>query len=219
MSADVRPATMPPQVQSWKLIAILGGAGAFAGFLIVLAYIWTLPAILEHRAGALRGAIEEVLRQPAGADTLFLVNGALATTMPAGAKPEAVERVYRGRDAESRTVGYAVVASEAGFADQIVVMFGWNPANGQLLGIRILSSKETPGLGDKIERASFTGQFPGATTPLTGVKDQAAKSGKTGAIVMITGATISSRTIIREINNAVARWQPLIVAFEAREGR
>ena len=218
MSADVRPVEMPTQVQSWKLIAILGGAGAFAGLLIVLAYMWTLPAILAHRADVLRAAIEEVLRGPAGADTLFLVNGALATTAPAGVKPETVERIYRGHDAAGRTTGYALVASEAGFADQIVLMFGWSPVDRKVLGIRVLSSKETPGLGDKIEKPAFTGQFTDAVTPLLGVKDQASKAGNASAIVMITGATISSRTIIREMNNAVTRWQPLIAAYERGEG-
>ena len=36
-------------------------------------------------------------------------------------------------------------------------------------------------------------------------------------VVMITGATVSSRAVIRTINTAVARWQPLMDAD--REGR
>jgi Na+-translocating ferredoxin:NAD+ oxidoreductase RnfG subunit len=32
-------------------------------------------------------------------------------------------------------------------------------------------------------------------------------------VEMITGATISSRAVIRIINNAVARWQPLMDAY------
>jgi Na+-translocating ferredoxin:NAD+ oxidoreductase RnfG subunit len=31
--------------------------------------------------------------------------------------------------------------------------------------------------------------------------------------VMITGATISSRAVIRIIDNAIARWQPLMDAY------
>jgi Na+-translocating ferredoxin:NAD+ oxidoreductase RnfG subunit len=55
--------------------------------------------------------------------------------------------------------------------------------------------------------------------PLKGVKSAADKGSDKSAIVMITGATISSRTVIREINNAVARWKPLIADFESREGK
>jgi Na+-translocating ferredoxin:NAD+ oxidoreductase RnfG subunit len=32
---------------------------------------------------------------------------------------------------------------------------------------------------------------------------------------MITGATISSRTVIAAINKGVARWQPLIAAYRS----
>jgi len=209
---------MPAEVPAWRLLATLAFAGAAAGLLIVLAYIWTRPPIERHRANALRAAIEEVLRSPARADTLYMVNGAIATQPPEDAKPGSVERIYRGYDNEGRLAGYALVATQAGFADNIVVMFGWSFASGELLGIRVLSSKETPGLGDKIEKAPFTGQFPGALVPLRGVKDAASKGGgdDRDAIIMVTGATISSRTVIKGINNAMERWKPLIADFESR---
>lgn len=221
MTADVRSAVPLPsrvEVPPWRLLATLGGAGALAGLLIVLAYNWTRPAIEAHRAEVLRAALEEVLRAPARADTIFLVGSALSERAPSAGKPGAVERIYRGVDASGRNTGYAIVASEAGFADQVTLMFGLDIASGEVLGIRVLSSKETPGLGDRIERPSFTAQFARALAPLRGVKDTAAKGSDRGAIVMITGATISSRTVIREINNAVARWSPLIRDFESRPG-
>lgn len=209
---------IPPGIPAWRLVATLGGAGALAGLLIVLAYTWTRPPIEAHRASVLRSAIEEVLQGPARADTLFLVGDALTRDRPSAATPETIERIYRGFDQAGRPVGYAMVASEAGFADQIVVMFGWNATTGELLGIRVLSSKETPGLGDKIERPGFTDQFRNAPAPLRGVKDANARGVDRSAIVMITGATISSRTVIREINNAVDHWKPLIVAYESGAG-
>jgi hypothetical protein len=33
-------------------------------------------------------------------------------------------------------------------------------------------------------------------------------------VAMITGATVSSRAVIRIINDAVARWQPLMDAYQ-----
>jgi electron transport complex protein RnfG len=207
------PVLEQPQVPSWRLLATLGGAGALAGLLIVLAYGWTLPRIEAHRAGVLRGAIEEVLRQPERADTLFLYQGALTATLPAGVSGAKLERVYRGyRGGEA--IGYALTASEPGFADQIGVIFGYDADARELLGMKVLSSKETPGLGDKIEKPAFTGQFAKRVMPLVGVKAAPPASDRS-AIVMITGATISSRTIIKEINASVARWQPLLVAYQS----
>lgn len=210
-SSTPLPVMEPAQVPSWRLLATLGGAGALAGLLIVLAYSWTLPSIEAHRAEVLHSAIAEVLQQPARADTLFLYDGALVATLPAGVSSKRLERVYRGYAADGHSVGYAITTSEAGFADQIGLIFGYDAVAKKLLGMKILSSKETPGLGDKIEKPGFMGQFAGRVAPLLGVKG-AAPAGNASAVVMVTGATISSRTVIREINTAVARWQPLLDA-------
>jgi Na+-translocating ferredoxin:NAD+ oxidoreductase subunit G len=195
---------------SWRLLLVLGGAGALAGLLLVLAWQWTTPSITAHRARVEQAAIAEVLKMPATTDTLFLVDGRLSRT-PSG-DPARLERLVEGFDARGTRVGVAVVAGEPGFADVVSVMIGFDPASGELLGMKILGHKETPGLGDKIEKdATFFGQFAGARAPLRGVK--ARSDDDKSQIVTITGATISARTVIRIINNAVARWQPLVAAY------
>lgn len=207
------PVLETPEVPSWRLLVTLGGAGALAGLLIVLVYAWTRPPIEAHRAAVLRDAIEEVLHAPARADTLFLQNGALVA-VPSGTGRDKLERVFLGYDSTGHETGYAIVASEPGFQDQVELIFGYNPATHEILGMKILESKETPGLGDRIERPAFGAQFAGRIAPVTGVKGSAPPNDRS-AVVMITGATISSRTVIREINHAVARWQPLIEAYQA----
>ena len=65
----------------------------------------------------------------------------------------------------------------------------------------VLTSNETPGLGAKITYDStFIGEFDGVGTPLSGVKKDRAK-GQHDEVVMITGATISSRAVIKIIND------------------
>jgi electron transport complex protein RnfG len=207
------PAMERTPVPSWKLLATLGGAGAMAGLLIVLSYAWAAPQIEATKAAVLREAIEEVLRTPARSDTLWLHEGALVPARPVVDNPETVERVFRGFDRDGKPLGYAITASQPGFADRIEVIFGYDPATREVLGMKVLGHKETPGLGDKIVKQSFTQQFAGRVAPLAGVKGEA-PTGDRSAVVMITGATISSRTIIREINEAVARWQPLIETYQ-----
>ncbi|MBK8646030.1 MAG: FMN-binding protein [Gemmatimonadetes bacterium] len=196
---------------SWRLLATLGGSGALAGLLLVLAWQWTTPSITAHRAQVEQAAVAEVLKAPARMDTLYVVDGKLTRT-PVG-DPAKLERLVEGFDAQGKRSGVAGRAGEPGFADVVSVMIGFDPADGSLLGMKILGQKETPGLGDKIEKDSaFVGQFTGAKAPLTGVK---ARSGDNKSqVVTITGATISSRTVIRIINNAVARWQPMLAAYD-----
>ena len=188
-SPDAAPPSQPPaaaQTPAWRLLATLGFAGALAGLLIVLAYGWAQPRIEAHQAAVLRLAVQEVLRQPARYDALFVHDGRIAATLPAGVDSAGVERVYLGYDAATR----------------------------RLLGMKVLESKETPGLGDRIEKDSaFVSAFRGVATPLLGVKSGAGRS-EENEVDMITGATISSRTLIDAINAALARLGPLLEAYE-----
>ncbi len=202
----------PARVAPGRLLATLGGAGAAAGALIVFVFTVTAPAIEAHRARRLDEAVTEVLKGPARYDTLYVVDGALRAEPPAGAAPAGSERVFRGHTADGTRIGYAIASQAPGFADVIRVIFGYDPASGQVLGMKVLESKETPGLGDKIEKdTAFTGQFDGAASPLIGVKPGAGK-GAPGEVDMITGATISARTVIRIINDALDRLGPALAA-------
>lgn len=196
-----------PQVSAVRLIATLGGAGALAGLLLVFVYQATQPRIQAYKAKMLRLAIQEVLHDPARYDTLYLVDGKLT---PDGSGPD---RVYLGYDEAGKPVGFAIAAGEPGFQDVVRLIFGYDPATRRMLGMHVLESKETPGLGDKIEKdTGFVDQFEGRLTPLQGIKGGAGK-GADGEVDMITGATISSRAVIRIINNAIAKWQPYLEAY------
>jgi len=211
-ATGVTAAPQAPRVSAARLVVTLGGSGALAGALIVIAYILTLPAIEAHRAARLNAAITEVLRGPARYDTLYVVGGALRRDPPAGADPKTLEKIYLGHAADGSPVGYAVVAQEPGFADVVRVIFGYDPATKKLLGMKVIESKETPGLGDLIEKKKeFVSQFVGRTTPLKGVKAGAGK-GDPSEVDLITGATISSRIVVRIINNALARYGPALEA-------
>lgn len=214
------PSVMPeatPPVSSWTMLMTLGGSGAVVGLAIVLIYIWTLPSIERYKAGILRGAVAEVLKEPARCDTLFLANGALVATRPAGDPDAPVEKVFVGYNAAGAPIGYAIAATEVGFSDPIEMIFGYEPKTHALLGLKILVSKETPGIADKIETPFFLEQFKRLVAPLTGVKAIAASN--PGDVVMISGATISSRAVIRGITKAIDRWQPLLDAYAAQHGR
>ncbi len=202
----------PPVVKSSSLLTVLGVGGGIAGLLLVVAYGLTLPAIEANRARALDLAVKEVLKAPARYDTLYVVDRALTKTPPSGTDPKTLQRVYLGYDADGRRVGYAVVAGEAGFQDVITLIFGYDAGTKKLLAMKVLESKETPGLGDKIDKdQAFVGQFGGVQPPLTGVKQ--GKRSRPGDVDMITGATISSRAVIRIINNALGRLRPALEAY------
>jgi len=202
-------------VPSWQLLLTLTVAGAIAGLAVVTLYDWTRPRVEAHKAAVLREAIAEVLHAPARADTLWLSNGKLSITRPTGDDAKKAQRVYLGYDAADKPTGYALQVVEPGFADPITLLIGYNASRRELLGMKVLESKETPGIADKIVLPSFTTQFRGRVSPLTGIKrDESAKmASDRSAVVMITGATISSRAVVRGINRTIAHWQPYLDAY------
>jgi Na+-translocating ferredoxin:NAD+ oxidoreductase subunit G len=197
-------------VQSGRLIMTLGVAGALAGLLIVGVHQWTQPRILAHQARAIALAVDEVLQGPERTETLFLWDGALTAAPPAGVDTVPLDRVWAGYDASGQRVGFAMIGAEAGFQDIIKVMFGYDADAGRVLGMRILESKETPGLGDKIFKDEvFVSQFRTAQLPMVPTKPGTG-TGDPRQVDTITGATISARTVIEIINNRVERMQPLL---------
>lgn len=208
----------PPSTASARLVATLAGAGAVAGLLIVLVFQWAQPRIAAHQASVLGAAVTEVLGAPARTERLWITGGRLAATLPAGADTARVERVWIGYDENGTPAGFAVLGAEPGFADVITLIFGYDPAAGRVLGMKVLDNKETPGLGDRIVRdTAFVAGFRGASAPLAGVAADAGK-GAENEVDMITGATISSRTVIGIINHRIERVGPLLRAY-TREAR
>ncbi len=99
---------------------------------------------------------------------------------------------------EEQWVGTAFTSSAKGFGGKIVLMLGLSPDN-NLVKVKVLQHKETPGLGAKIEREAFISQCVGKS--LKSGKLKVTKDG--GDIDAITGATISSRAVCDAVNNGL----------------
>jgi len=203
------PAEKP--VSTFRLVATLAVAGALAGLLIVLVNQHTKPLIDAYKAEQLQKAVYEVTPGTEHYDTYYLVDDALSMTLPEGAKEAEYKRIYVAYDAENQLNGVAMSRGESGFQDVIMIIFGYDPNTAKLMGMKVLDSKETPGLGDKIFKdMDYVGQFfAGPDTPLIPTKPGAGK-GLPGEIDTITGATISSKKLIEIINHALEEWKPYI---------
>mgnify|MGYP001817519862 CR=1 FL=1 len=207
----------PPQepaehgVSTFRLVATLAVAGILAGILIAFVNQHTKPIIDAYRAEQLQLAVYEVLPAAARYNTYYLVDGGLSADLPAGAKESEYKRVYAGYNEADEPVGVALSRGESGFQDVIMVIFGYDPVEKTLSGMKVLESKETPGLGDKIfkDQPWVDQFFAGPATPLIPVKPGSGK-GTPGEIDTITGATISSKAVMAIINNAIAEWRPVL---------
>ena len=122
--------------------------------------------------------------------------------------------VYRVTGEGSKLLGWAVPAETMGFGDKIQMIIGISPDGQKLLGMVVLESRETPGLGDHITDARFRDQFNGKPTDAT---IEVVKPGQTAPVSIdaITGATISSRAVTNGINRTMHEVRDALAAADA----
>lgn len=210
---DTKPAKK--EAGSFRLILTLGIAGFFSGVILVGVYIGTLPIIKGHKAAALREAIYKVLPGAVAFETLVLKEGQLV--LQEGEPAEGADElpvIYAGFGKGEELIGMAIPSEEPGFQDVIAGIFGYAPAEKVIIGFEVLESRETPGLGDKIIKdADFRANFtklevePLIETVKKGEKDSP------NEVEAITGATISSKTIVKMMNKSIDQWKGPIEAY------
>lgn len=197
-----------PAPTAARMILTLGAFGLASGAAISAAYTFTLPTIRRNQAEALERAVLRVLPGATSRRALVVRDGRLVPWD--SAEPPPPDAVFAGHDGE-RLVGYAVPAEGPGFQDTIRLLYGLDPRRLRIIGLEILESRETPGLGDKIFKdAQWLACFKdlGVEPQVVGVKEAPAAPNE---VDMISGATVSSKAVISIVNAANARWLRLLV--------
>lgn len=226
--SEVNTSINQSQTGSAKMLRAMVGIGVLCALLIVVTYEQTLPRIERLRAEALEQAIFKVL--PGISKTKKFQRNEDNTFTEVTNPDKTKQLVYAGYDDNNNFIGVAVEAAGQGYADIIRILYGYNPTTETIVGFYVLESKETPGLGDKIEKdQSFLDNFNALDVSLVDTKVinnvVTVKNGtKKNAweVDGITGATISSRAIGNIISTNTADIVPLLFqqkhVFEIKKG-
>ena len=191
---------------SVRLVATLAIAGLLSGLIIVTAFESTLPTITAYKAQVLEEAVFKVLPGVTSMKRYVYKDGALNVSNTAKKDEEAV---FGGYDKEGQLVGYAIPGAGPGFQDTIRLLYGYLPDQRKVVGLEILESRETPGLGDKIYKdAAFVANFHALSVDPEIVAVKKGKKSAPNQIDAITGATISSKAVVRIMNQANGQWLP-----------
>lgn len=207
-----------------RMFAGLVGVATLSGFLIAFVYQATLPIIKANKARALRDAVFQVIPGAEKVAAFRLeTDGTLA---PATEKDQKAVKFYAGYSRQAELQGVAIEAQGQGFQDVIKVLYGYDPEKQAVVGFRVMESKETPGLGDKIGAdKDFMANFKALDVRLASGGDGLANAiqvVKKGAkeqpwqIDAITGATISSKAVGKMMNSNAQQRIPQVVRNLAR---
>lgn len=211
--------TIPVQPQGASVAAMyraLVGIAAGCGLLIVSVFLVTAPIIRDNRAAQLEAAVFAVVPGAVSKASFRYVDG--QGLVPADDGSDPAGSVHAAYDADGELLGIAIPGRAMGYADFIHALYGYDPATETVIGLQVLASKETPGLGDKIEKdpafvANFTAldvSLDASGTALANPPVAVANGTRERAweIDGITGATISSKAIAALLRDSAALWLP-----------
>ncbi len=211
MSEETKHIDIPQEAEpsSFRLISTLGVAGFLSGLVLVSVFLLTKPIIERNKAEALRKAIFNVLPGTTSFKTFELKDGQLTEVE----KPEG-EVIFLGLNDGLESTGFAISDKEAGFQDLVGVIYGYNPETKMIVGYEVLDCKETPGLGDKIFKdLAFVENFKALVVDPEIVLVKKGEKKNPNEVDAITGATISSRTVVKLLNRSLGKWREPIETF------
>ena len=168
-----------------KMVTALATVGVISGVSLVYVYNYSMPKIKVNVNAATEQGIKSIFPDAA---TIGKAK---------------VDGVFEAKDASGKLLGYAFTAEGNGYQGTIQMIAGITPDLTKMMGMEVLESQETPGLGAEIANQPFRGQFNGlsVTPPIEYVKNQ--KPEKPNQIEAITGATISSRAVVNILNKRI----------------
>jgi len=198
------PAQTP---NSFKMIATMGAVGLVASILLVLTYTWTLPTIVANLEAYLEESIREVLPETTlRTDWRLTEEGIAVDDGTFTIEP----RLFAGFREDGSLEGLAIEAQGQGYADIIRIIYGYSPDCACIIGMKVLESRETPGLGDKIAKdPTFLSNFDAldvrfsiSDSTVEGPLELIKRGTNLSAwqIDAISGATISSQAITDILN-------------------
>jgi len=167
-----------------RIVMALAVVGVLSGALLVVVYDYSIPKIRVNVENETERAIKNIF--------------------PACTKiKKTKDDFFKVTGAENKIAGYAFIAEGNGYQGIIKLIIGVDPKLTKMMGLEVLESQETPGLGAEIAGEKFRGQFKNLpiTQEIEYVKNQ--KPDKPNQIEAITGATISSRAVVNIINSGI----------------
>ncbi len=211
------PTATPAMPSSSNLILVLGGIAMMSGLLVVLTYQLTLPRITYNQQMALEKAIFTVLPEATAKSNYLLDESGLVLLSD---DDFADANVFAGYNEDGELTGLAMEASARGYQDVVTILYGYSLDSECVVGITILASRETPGLGDKVETdqgflanfdcldAQLNDDGTSVLNPIETVKN--GKKTDPWQIDGISGATVTSTAIGNALQKSTTDMLPLL---------
>lgn len=193
---------------SVRMVVVLTSVGLLSGSFLATVGLLTKERIEMNKQREIEAAIIKVVPGTESSAQLY---------------EEKDFKVYGGKDQDGTLIGYGILVSGIGFQDKITLMLGSDISLTKISRLEIIEQKETPGLGAKIEdEDAFLKFWEGrdCSQPLSLRKPAVRTAEELAAseVNTITGATISSESVLKIVNYSVERLRQLINEGQIQKG-
>lgn len=179
-------------------LALAAFAGVCTLVVSVVNYL-TLDTIAEQKQRVLLQTLNQILPSQSynndlAADCALVIDKSrLGSDKP--------QRIYRARMAGSPVAAVIETTAPDGYSGSIELMMAVK-LDGTISGVKTLSHKETPGLGDKIEERKSDWIFSFNNQKVNSESDKRwAVKKDNGMFDQFTGATITPRAVVKAVKN------------------
>ena len=186
-----------PAVISALVLSVFAVIGST---LVSVAYEGTAERIAQNERDALLRQLAAILPQDRYDNDLLNDTTVIHAPAYLGNNPT---RVYRARKNDENVAAVFSPVTAPGYAGDIVLIIGVY-ADGTVAGVRVITHKETPGLGDKIEvkRTPWIRGFSGKSIGNPSLDHWKVKRDG-GDFDQFTGATITPRTVVAAVRRTL----------------
>ncbi len=202
-----------------SMYAAVVGIGLGCTTALVAVYELTRPVIEARRSAFRHSAVLKVLPGAVRSEPFrWAPDGGFRRLDTA--QDGAAADLFAGYDDQDQLVGLALETQGQGYQETIRILYGYDPNRQVILAFAVLESRETPGLGDRIESdPKFLSNFGQLDVRLSDDGQRLANpilwvspgdKSDPWQIDGITGATVTTRAIAHMLNTSSQLWLPRI---------
>lgn len=193
--------------ESVRMVVVLTVIAMASAGILAQVYEVTSGIIAENQLREMESSVFAVLPEAATVELLDQAPDTMVQDDPEQMREteQTTTQIFIGYDEGGSPIGYAFVGEGAGYGGAVRVMVGVDGSSGAIQKVVVLNHAETPGLGSRIEEATFRDQFTGKklTDPIALGRD----------IDGISGATVSSRAVTEAVRRG---FDDASAAYEGR---
>lgn len=201
-----KPSTLTAQLARELLLAtvrnswLLTAVAFLTTALIAATHLGTRERIAQQQKAARFNALVEIVPEASENKTLDQYTLEIQHPLLGYTEPKTLYQIQHNN--QVAVVVFTVIVPD-GYTGEIELLVGV-ARDGTLRGVRTISHRETPGLGDKVElrKSDWIKAFSGTRLGLPAVKDWAVKRDG-GYFEQFTGATITPRAVVNAVRRAL----------------